>query len=84
MGATYTAFAGFLVCLFGAALLFWQRYFAADWPSLKVDSHRLSWAVLWGFMIPKTVTLQVRTDVSALITEGLSTQNRVQVVVAFT
>ena len=60
----------------------WRTWFSSLHVESSTTGYRLSFLLLILSLASKVVVLQRRSDLTALYTEGLSTQNRVQVVLA--
>jgi O-antigen ligase len=77
----YTIFALFVLSIVGLLLVIWSTYFYARWAAPSIAGRKVSQIMLLIYLLSRSLNLQIRTDLNALVTQGLTAQNRIQVAV---
>jgi len=77
----YTIFALFVLSIVGLLLVIWSTYFSACWAAPSIVDRKASQIVLLIYLLSHTLNLQIRTDLNALVTQGLTAQNKIQVAI---
>ena len=65
----------------GLLLVLWYTYFYGRWAAPSIADRRVSQILLLIYLLSRSLNLQIRTDLNALVAQGLTAQNRIQVVV---